>query len=304
MKRFFICCTVLFLLNGCYVKNEVSHLPEAENIHITNEGRVFISSGEGFFELTENNNEIQLRPFDTTLEACAFGGITQIHQTLYTVCSEVKLINAKKILFAIDLEQESPILNALVELNDLAVPNGLTSDGESALYLADTAYLGQGSITKITVDGQRIVNMDSQWATAEHNVYHPNGMKYLNGSIFFSDLGAIKTLEIDQAGNPQFAQQLHQRFTIYDDIFPFCGGVIATDYVNGQVVLISKSGKIQYKTGFGSFQGASSVAIGKPPHFSSSQLVITERGILFDKNSNIGNRVSTATFDFDLDSCP
>ncbi|WP_196139548.1 hypothetical protein [Aliikangiella sp. G2MR2-5] len=298
--------TVAFLsllLNACYIKQEVARLAEAENLFFTDDGRLFVSSGEGFYELLKNavNEEYQLKVISDF--ECAFAGITQLADTLYTVCSEIKLVNAKKHLLALDLNARDSKLLKIADISELDLPNGLTGDGESTLYLANTAYLGSGSISRITVNQKEVNSIEHNWANGNHNVFHPNGIKFVENSLWFSDGGSIKNMLIAEDENATYANQFFNRLTIYDDITPYCNGVLAADFVGGQLVYISREGEVKYKTGFASYQGASSLLVGKPPLFSSYQVVATERGILFDKQSQIGNRISTATFNFDLAQC-
>ena len=79
--------------------------------------------------------------------------------------------------------------------------------------------------------------------------------------------------------------------------------MLATDFVAGPLVFFDAKGELKYRTGLATFQGASSLLIGAPPMFDSNQLVATERGLLSEENSSIGNRISTASFNFDLNNC-
>ncbi len=295
---------VLGLLSACYVKTAVDTVPDAENLHFTLDGRLFISGGSALFELQQQRETLSANNLNGP--DCAYTGITQIEHMLFTLCTEVKLVNAKKWLLGFNLSEPDAQLEVIADLSHIALPNGLTSDGQRYLYIANTAYFSQGSIVRITVGEdslQNIQDIDTQWAGKSQNVSNPNGIQFLDNQLWLTDGGNIKQIAINDDGSPEPARPFFHRNTIFDDLIPYCGGAIVTDYLSGQLFYIDASGNKQYATGFASFQGASSVLIGQPPMFDSNQLVITEKGILLDELSDIGNRLSTASFDFDLNSC-
>ncbi|NVJ58837.1 MAG: hypothetical protein HWE27_00525 [Gammaproteobacteria bacterium] len=303
--RLKIVCGLLaaFLLVGCYTKKVVVRLPEAENLHFTESGRLFVSAGVGFFELVKNDGEFALEKLNDI--DCGFAGITQISNFVYTLCYGIENPDANKYLYRMDLNDSDRKLEIIQDISEYDLPNGLTSDGVNTLYIANTAYFGSGAIVKINLseDLMSVVGVDSRWAAQNHNVYHPNGIKWLNEHLWFTDLGEIKTIDVSNDADSVMAQSFASRFTVFDDLVPHCGGILATDFVGGQLVFIDSNGKIKYKSGIGSFQGASSLLVGREPLFNNHQIVATERGLLLEKNSNIGNKVSTATFDFDLNVC-
>ncbi|MCO7226049.1 hypothetical protein [Pleionea sp. CnH1-48] len=302
--KMLLIAAMALVLTSCYVKETVVTFADAENMHFTPEGRLFLSSGKGLFELRKESNEFIPRKIST--QNCAFGGITQIGSVIYTVCSEVKLINGAKWLLAYDLANEADGLNIIHTIDGVSLTNGLTSDGESTLYMADTNYFGQGTIVKFSLNGnnkKQVLAQVNNWAGAEQGISHPNGMQFIDNSILLTDGGAVKRLFLDGMGVISHSETLARKTAIFDDLIPYCGGAVVTDYISGQLFYINSEGDTKFSSGPATFQGASSVLVGQPPMFNSRQLVVTEKGILFEDNSQIGNRVSTATFDFDLATC-
>ncbi|WP_144395329.1 hypothetical protein [Pleionea sediminis] len=297
------CLIAGLIISGCYTKETVVRLPEAENLHFTESGRLFVSSGVGFFEMKKSEGSYsleKLNEFD-----CGFAGITQISHYIYTLCYEIKFQDAKKYLYVLDLNDPNRHLSTIADISEYDLPNGLTSNGKDTLYIANTAYFGSGSIVKVDLsESLQVVDLiHSEWAAQDENVYHPNGIKWLNDGLWFTDLGNIKRIDLSGNATITMAQSFVSRLTVYDDLVPHCDGILAADFVGGQLVYIDSQGEIQYKTGIASFQGASSLLVGRPPLFQSNQIVATERGILLEESSNIGNKVSTATFDFNLNDC-
>ncbi|WP_144393779.1 hypothetical protein [Pleionea sediminis] len=305
--RALTCVITLGLLSACYVKEQHVVIPDAENMHFTSDGRLFVSGGSQFFELVAESDGYSAKVIESP--KCAFTGITQIRDVLFVICNEKKLINAENALLALNLSSEEGKLEKVASLTGINLPNGMTTDGRNTLYIANTAYFGRGTLVKIEVEQdnpENILSIDKEWASEVENVFHPNGIFYIDNTLWFTDGGSIKRLSLGneiQEGELGQAELFYHRNTIFDDLTPYCGGVIVTDYLGGRAMYIDEDGEKQYDTGIASFAGASSVLIGRAPLFNSNEAVITEKGILFDESSSIGNRLSTASFKFDLSSC-
>lgn len=77
------------------------------------------------------------------------------------------------------------------------------------------------------------------------------------------------------------------------DDFSFVGDAVLVAYFGtGQIALLDASGKLQSSTTLLSFSFPSQVKLGRPPLFASDDLLVTEKGLLGDNQTPIGNRLS------------
>ena len=109
-------------------------------------------------------------------------------------------------------------------------------------------------------------------------------MKYVDGAIYttridgslVSHLDRIPLLSDGSAGKPQ---QLYSRaLTVLDDIEPFAGGFVLTDFLAGTLIFWDEQRGVYGETPRSTFYGPSALAVGQPPMFTEQQLVVTEKG--------------------------
>lgn len=290
-------------LTGCLNKSKLVELPDAENQLITTQGRYFVSGANSVFEIENVDGQFQNKAFGPK---CNYAGLAQYKNYLLANCMEVKLINAKKQMFYAELvEGQLPEFELLADLSELSIPNGLTVKqvGETTgeLLIGNSNYFGAGSISKLTieeVDGTlSAVELNTDYLAANQNVNGANGVRMLGNTLYFTDFSPsslrsrVGKVEFDEYGDPQEVEILRDKVAIYDDLIPMCGGVLVADYLNGRLVFINKEGD-DYKSTSQEFPGASSVMLVSNGMFAENTLLITEKGILLETGTTIGNQVS------------
>lgn len=293
-------------LTGCLTKQKVNNLAEAENQIITNDGRHFFTSSHGVAELIDNYGNQDLSFIKTPCDA--LNGIESIGQWLIVVCADSRLINPKHKLIKIDLSNINPLTNqptvsTLFELTDIALPNGLAiTPNQDAVLIANYNLIGRGFISRLSLK-QSDTNLTAQefdlkYLGQEQGVASANGIKFHQGDLYVSDFklssAASRIVKVSFIGDEYLSHQvLYSANTILDDLLPTCAGVLVTDYLWGRMIFINQQGKVS-KSSVQQFPGITSVAWGRPPLFTKSTLVITERGILNDRYTPIGNQISTS----------
>ena len=287
------------LLAACTPKQPLLDLPDAENLHFTPDGRL-IASGKGIYEIVQRNGQYEAVPLYGA--DCAFAGIAQRGDWLYSVCATGPLWASKRYLLAAKLQTGVSPQFQIIKQIDLVIPNGMAFDRNGVLLLADENFLGGGKIVRVHIaDGAipQVTRIDD-WLDYRHGVFYPNGIRVVGDQMYFTDTGAVKIIRFDDDGNVLDHRTLYRRNTIFDDLLPACGGAAVADYINGTVLYIDRDGNKRYESSPQTFPGASSLQIGRPPLFSGHQLLVTEKGMLLETDSRIGDKLSTIRADFDL----
>jgi len=295
----FISMVVVLLLAACTPKQYVLDLPDAENMHFTPEGRL-IASGKGIYEIVLREGKYKaLALYDGD---CAFAGIAQRGKWLYSTCAAGPLWAPKRYLLAAELRAgATPQFQIISEIN-LVIPNGMAFDGQGVLLLADENFFGAGKVVRIHLDDTafpRITNIET-WLDGRHDVWHPNGVRVVGDEVFLTDGGQVKIFRFDAAGQVLAQRTLFSRATVFDDLLPICGGAVVADFIAGTVLYVDRNGVKRYESTPQTFPGASSMQIGRAPLFNSQQLLITEKGMLLETDSHIGDKVVAIGANFDL----
>lgn len=291
--------SLLLLLAACTPKQPVLDLPDAENLHFTPDGRL-IASGKGIYEIVLRNGRYEALPLYAG--DCAFAGIAQRGNWLYSVCATGPLWASKRYLLAAEVQPGITPQFQIIKQIDLVIPNGMAFDRNGVLLLADENFLGGGKVVRVHIaDGAtpQVTRIDD-WLDYRHGVFYPNGIRVVGDQLFLTDTGNVKIIRFDDNGTILANRTLFSRNTIFDDLLPACGGAAVADYINGTVLYIDRDGNKRYESSAQSFPGASSLQIGRPPLFTGYQLLVTEKGMLLETDSRIGDKLSTIRADFDL----
>lgn len=300
--------TVMLPLLGCDSKTEtiVGAIPDAENLFFTPEGRLFVSGGENVFEIVVKADG-NYQKLDTFHEDCLVEGITQRENYIYGVCSKTKgaelldsyLIAGKlETLTPDQLDANQPELHPTIKmevispLSEILIPNGIAVGPHGDLYIAD---YGAPKIFKVALINPTTVAQISLWARHPDTLF--NGLKWLDNELYFSGqsgitsgiVGKIEQLEDGSAGEPEIVFKRKQ--AVLDDILPFKGGLLITDYLKGSI-LFWKDGEIQAETPRETFFAPSAVTLARSPMFDEDgALLVTEKGIIGDASEQYGNKV-------------
>ena len=263
---------------------------------------------------------------------CGFAGIAQHNDWIFTTCQQVKLewkgwtfrLWQDSHLLAANINDEK--LNFKIINNDpnndpldtLSLPNGLAFTPDGKLIVADSNFLGNSGVARVTLDYSedypKIQSLEKNWLGLEYGLQTPNGVRVENNNLYVSDNSMVRRFTFDQDGNIPLlfhddqgneVRNLPDNTVYYegnliiDDIMPYCGGIAVTHFVEGQLVYQSASGE-KYATLPFSFEFPSSLAFGKGNDYSGDELFVTEKGVLREINSSYGNQLSKVNMDFDL----
>ena len=264
---------------------------EAENLFFTEDGRLFVSGAEDIYEITRaaDGRFIKTDHFD---EDCLVEGIVRSGQYLYGVCTQNNSDDQASFLIAGELSAE-PSFHSIAPLEPGSIPNGMTVDDEGRIYITLSV---SNRIVRVTLASPLAVERTEVWA---EQLSIANGIKYVDRALYVSVLEPtlisrllrIPLLADGSAGKPE---PLYERaVTVLDDIEPFDGGFIITDFVNGTLIFWNASRGAYAETPRGTFYGPTSLARGRPPMFDDRQLIVAEKGLYLVRDEWNGDLLSS-----------
>ena len=271
----------LCVASSCGTKTKLLDIASAENILFTPEGRLFVSGGTNVFEITRDAAGWHSAPLSAT--AGNFTGLAQIGNVLYANCFDGNLYAG--------VITATPALLPIHAMG-LAAPNGLSAGPYGELYVVNgplaTSTLPDPKILRVKLDPADPMHVIDQSVWLSSGLSFPNGIQRRGSTLFFSDstalppqLGLIKAVEILPDGTAGIPQTFASFNGLPDDFsFARDGRVLAVSYSNGQLFLIGADGQVQSQTNPLSFDNPSEVRQGQSPLFTSSELLVTEKGVI------------------------
>jgi len=328
-------CAAL-LVSGCIEKEKIVTIPDAENILFTTQGDLLISGGKNIYQVTAKQEADGSISYEASPaysgKKCAFGGTAQSGDWIFAVCKELYLewkgwtlrtVQDTHLLAA--KANERPLrFKALDEglendpMDSMVIPNGMGFAPNGQLIIADTDFFAPSSVGRITLDysGEypKVASFEADWMGSEYGFTTPNGIRVDGDTMYISDTNKVRRFHFDEAGevpllftnaegqevsNLPDDNEFYSGGLIVDDIMPYCGGIAVTHFVESKLVFQDANGE-KYQTLPFSFEAPTALAIGAGQMFGGNDLMVTEKGVLLETKSNIGNRLSRVSMDFDL----
>ena len=275
--------------SGCGEKTVLLDIPDAENLLFSPEGRLFVSGGLNVYEVSRNGDAYQARPLLDGSDN--FTGLALRGDVLYANGFSGRLYAARL--------SANPSLRAIHELG-LTSANGLASGPDGELYAVNGPAALTPKIVRLRLDPTdpfRVLEQ-SDWLSFTPGSSFPNGLQIRGRTLYYSEsaptaLGRIRKLDIGRDGQPGTAATVASLGTSLPDDFSLVGdAILAAYFTDGRIGLFAADGERLAQTGLGSFQSPSQARLGQPPLFAATDLLVTEKGLLGDNNSRIGNVLS------------
>jgi hypothetical protein len=329
-------CLLAPLLAGCLQKDKIVTLPDAENQLFTPDGRLVVTGGTGVFEVTRSGSGYRANALPAEVSGnCNYTGLAQVGSWVFTACQQRPngpFGAPDNHLLAAQVTAGQPLRFVQVDrgasadpMDSLALPNGLATSPTGQLLVADYNLFGAAGLARLRLDlagaRPRITGFEKDWLASAHGISHPNGVRVLGNELFVSDLYFVKRFQFDAAGNVPLNLPaagggsvknevlVYQGFSVLDDIQPLCGGVAVNDYLGGRLIYMAPAGpdgnglptyRQSLASGWQSLQQPSSVVLGRAPLFSGRDVLVTEKGVLLEWNSDYGNKLSRVDAGVDL----
>lgn len=279
----------LCVSSSCGSKTRLVTIPDAENILFTPAGRLFVSGGVNVYEISQNGTTYSATPLLDG--SCNFTGLALRGEVLYANCFNGQLYAAQL--------TAAPRLQAIHALG-LSAPNGLAAGPDGALYLVNgplaSSALPDPKIVRLKLDASDPFRVTEQtnWLTLNPMLSQPNGLQVRARTLYFSESsaptqGRIQTVAINADGSPG-TPQVFTSFNSLPDDFSFAGdGLLTAYYSAGQIALFDGNGVLVSTTDTNSFESPSQVRLGQPPLFAATDVLVTEKGVIGDRDSTVGN---------------
>ena len=332
--RLLAACLLPPLLSACLDKDKLASVPDAENQLFTPDGRLIVTGGDGVYEVKRSGSAFVAERIASDVPGCNHTGLAQIGAWLFSPCqarpngllgaADNHLLAARVVagqpLHFVEVDRGTPDPMA-----QLSLPNGMAVSPDGRLLLADFNLLMTAGLARITVDvggtHPRVTLFEANWLSWQHDVYHPNGVRVAGRELFVSEVNSVKRFQFDANGNVPLTQPapggrtvknevlVFQGVTVVDDIQPLCGGVAVDDFAGGRLVYMAPTGPDSnglptYRQGvsssLASLQSPSSVQLGRAPMFSGRDILVTEKGLIGELTSDIGNKISRIKSSVDL----
>jgi hypothetical protein len=333
-SRAVVAALLLPLLSGCIDKEKLAAVPDAENQIFTPDGRLIVTGGDGAYEIKRSGAGYIAERAASDVAGCNHTGLAQIGPWLFSTCQtrpngllgapDNHLLAAKvaagQPLHFVEVDRPSPD-----PMDLLSLPNGMAVAPNGKLLLADFNLLGTAGLARLSVDVSgakpRITSFEQNWVTWQHGIYHPNGVRVLGNELFVSEITSVKRFAFDASGNVPITIPapggrtvknevlVYQGVTVLDDIQPICGGVAVDDFAGGRLIYMAPTGadsnglptyRQGVNSGLASLQSPSSVMLGRAPMFTGKDILVTEKGIIGEFTSGIGNKITRVKSSVDL----
>jgi len=281
----------LCVSSSCGEKIALLTVPDAENILFAPDGRLFVSGGTNVFEIRREGQGYAATPLSDT--GCNYTGLAIRGDVLYANCYSGAQLHAARLT-------AQPQLQAI---HDYGIPaaNGLVDGPDNDLYTTNgpipTGALPDPQVRRLRLDPAdpfKVIE-DVEWT--REGLLGPNGVQRRGRTLYVSNtgqggLGEIRAYDIGADGSAGPGRQFADLGAIPDD-FSFAGDfILAAAYVNGQITLVGPDGTIRQQTDPMSFDSPSQVRLARPPLFAADDILVTEKGIIGDNDSPVGNRLS------------
>ncbi|TJY61930.1 hypothetical protein E4T66_06700 [Sinimarinibacterium sp. CAU 1509] len=280
----------LCVSSECGERTVLLDIPSAENLLFSDDGRLFVSSGEGVLEIKQaGDGSYSTHPISPDCGSAL--GLAIRHGVLYAVCSGQRL-------FAGKLTAE-PVLQQVFEFVGMCIPNGMTDGPDGNLYVVDeplNACVPDPKIVRLNVDPEdplHILGQETwlqgsplgQLALGLDNVLRfPNGLQRSGNRFYGTDGGSVYAVDWLPGGGADDVIPLYFTVTAHDDLGIVSDGLLVADFLEGRIVLLSREGELLQQTDRLLFSFPSSVRLGRPPMFAPDDVVVTETGVLTDNS--------------------
>lgn len=280
-------------------RTPIAHVPDAENIFTSSDGRVFVAGSDGLYLLDTgapggaSRVPVALEPdaLPSTAARCFFFAMSQMTHYLYTACSpDPTDPGSPRYVLVLDLS--APLeLRAIYRTHSPAFVNGLTTDDANHIYLAptDPSIAGiAGKIIRLTLSSPTEVSAVEDWLPVWGKL---NGIKASRDALYIAtelSLGLSSTISrVPLEGAIRAPQILFVTlpFQYVDDLVLVAGGVVLTtasdtdDHspLNG-IVHIDETGLVLHRSS-APFERPSDVTFA-PPVDRGSLLVSERSGVV------------------------
>lgn len=284
--------TNLCVNSSCGEVIELVGIPDAENIHFTPEGRLFVTGGSNVYEVIQTG-ELAYEAIPLTTIDCGFTGMAQKADTLYVVCGDGRLLAAPL--------NDVQSLEVVFTMEGMCIANGTALGADGNLYVVDeplnpTCLPPEPKIVRLTIDPANPLHITEQELWLSGSVLgtlplgvgtdsrFPNGLAVRGNRFYGTDGGSIYFVDLMPDGSPGPLTSIYFEPTAHDDLSLAGDSLLVTDFVGGRILQLSLDGALLQNTAPLTFDFPSSVQLAQPPMFRADDILVTEKGLLLEQN--------------------
>jgi len=285
----------LCVSSSCGERVVLLDLPSAENQIFTPDGRLFVSSGSGLWEITKDASGAYAK---TSIVTTGLNGLAIIGDVLYATAGNGDF-------YAGHLSDvPEPQMTKIFTIEGMCIANGMVAGPDGNLYVVDeplspappNCVPPDPKVVRLNVDPADPMHILNQevWIQgspagllafgADNVLRFPNGLQRKGNRFFGTDGGAIYYADLQPDGSAGPVTMIYWEPTAHDDLGIAGDDLVVTDFFGGRIFLLSQDGQLLQETDRALFSFPSSTRIGRPPLFSSDEVVVTETGVLTDNN--------------------
>ncbi|HSW11712.1 MAG TPA: hypothetical protein VLI06_02660 [Solimonas sp.] len=290
----------------CGDKTVLAHVPEAENLIFTDDGRLFVTGWE-LYEI--------IKHADGTFEAVVIPADGEHSQSLggLAIRDGVLYMNDEtgRGLWAARLGPTASMrLSKIHQYSGFPTPNGLAFGPDGALYSTSGPTPDLATLTSVVrthIDPQdpfKVLDEEKVFGT---RLLGPNGLLelpganglLLRGNTFYIvgylssglQLSAVHAFDVSADGTVGELRRVASSNGTYDDIEVIGDRVLIANNFLNSLLMFDLEGKLLADSG-PIFDGPAALTWGRPPMFAPTDIVIAERGLLGEGQSDNGNALS------------
>lgn len=218
----------------------VDGITAAENLLFTSDDRLLATGNDGVFEVRRDAAGEATAELLVTASPCNFLGITEANGFVYVNCSDfaTSAIYAARLSASLDFR-------LILSLPDVMLANGLAHDDAGHLFVAQTM---QNQILRVTLAPNDPFQVVSTEAWLAGSGLFTNGLKVLDGTIYWSDFGGINRAKILSSGRAGRVHAFASALTFFDDLFVDGDGMLIADYLGNAVRAYTSRGRLIAQT--------------------------------------------------------
>ncbi|MGJ8668230.1 MAG: hypothetical protein ACSHXK_01970 [Oceanococcus sp.] len=271
---------------------EIASIPDAENIHFTEQGRLFVTGGGNAHEIIQHSDD-SYEAVPLTEGGCNFTGMAQKGDTMYFVCGDGQL-------FAGKLDDISN-LQLIYQMQGMCIANGTALGPDGNLYVVDeplnpACIVLDPKIVRLNIDPANSMAILKQetWLPSSglgllslgvgDDLRFPNGLAILGSRFYSTDGGTIFYVDLLDDGTAGPVTSIFFEPTAHDDLSIAGDSLLVTDFFGGRIFQLSLDGEILQETNLLTFDSPSAVQQARPPMFRADDILVTEKGVLLEQN--------------------
>ncbi len=267
-------------------------IPDAENIHFTPQGRLFVTGGSQIYEVSTDNDGT----FSATAlsdENCSYTGMAQKGDILYAACGDGRLFAG--------LINSAPQLQPIFQMENMCIANGMALGPDGHLYVVDeplnpACLPPEPKIVRLQLDPADALHVIQQeiWLAGDAfgtlpfgagtQSRFPNGLAVRDTRFYSTDGGSIFYVDLLPDGSAGPVTPIFFEATAHDDLSIAGDSLLVTDFFQGRILQLSLEGELLQATDPGSFDSPSAVQQAQPPMFRADDILVTEKGLLLEQN--------------------